>query len=526
MRFFTLLPALPKKSQLISLSKKSPFYMPSPAWPMGQSLLKIGIGLSGVVNVLCPSAIAAPLPIPKRPLSDPVSQTLSTDSPNIRPLLLEPASSHSDILNVQPLPPLADSTLDLTSAQPPAQQPKVNPKQPTTQICQSLQICDRAFTIEIDAAGATALGDLAEAPSALKTDISEIETEAIETKTTEAKPAVEGPPEAPLILNASVERSAAVAPLLSQRVNPEPRYEPKETERTGSLDDLIRAIPRRNAQPRLDDELGTIRASPLRSRGDEDLGILRLLQKAAAPPRPKTPSAFLTGRLGYFNSENAFRLDSRENEQIYQSGLSFAAFPALSENTSLYAIAETNLGRFEQAGDRGYNEIELQLGVRQKLLPRTYAQIGVRNQRFYSFGYERQILGINYIDTVVSHRSIFNSRTWLDSFYQARLGFADTKRSSRFRQTLTLSLNYAVNKDLRTSLLYQLDLEDYTQISRYDVYQQVIGTVSYRLTPESQISVFGGTRFGNSASSDPALSSINLDDTFYGAGLTVNLPLF
>lgn len=517
MRFFTLPPFLPEKSRLVSLSKKSPFYMQSPARPMGQSLLQISIGLSGLVTALCPSAIAAPLPASKKPLSNPVRQTLSTDSPEAR------------LFSPEPFPAPSDSVIELTpklttSAQLSTQGSKDSLKQtiaPTkTQICQSLQDCDRAFTITINAASATALGDQLWASPGLKTDISEIETEVRVTESATD--------------NHSALRREESYPEQVQPLNFKEKEDPaekagtekKKTEIAGSLDSLIESKPRRSPQPQKDDELGTIIVNPLRSRGDEDLGVLRLLKRAAAPPKPKTPIAFLTARLGYFDSENAFRFDNRENENIYQSGLSFAAFPALSENTSLYAIAETNLGRFEQASDRGYNEVELQLGVRQKLFPRTYAQIGLRNQRFYSFGYEQQILGINYIDAVISHRSIFNSRTWLDSFYQSRLGFADAKRSSRFRQTLTLSLNYGINKDLRTSLLYQLDLEDYTQISRYDVYQQVIGTVSYRLTPESRLSVFAGTRFGNSSSSDPDLSGINLDDTFYGAGLTVNLPLF
>ena len=524
MRFFTLPPFLPKKLWLVSFYEKSPFYMQSSARPTGQSLLKISMGLSGIATVLCPSAIAAPLSISPKPLPDTVSQTLLVDSPEARPFSPKPSPSHN-ALDVQPLPLHLDEAIGLAPTQ--ASRAKLEQAitsaktQPKTQIDQSLQNqslqnqslqnCDHAFTIPIDAASATAIGCSEAVSSELKIssleDSSETEPEVADARRF-AKNRLQIEQEAPLSANNSEDTKK------------------QETEIAGSLDDLIDTSPRRNSQPQLDNELGTIRASPLRDRGDEDLGVLRLLQRAAAPPKPRRPIAFLTGRLGYFNSENAFRLDTRESEQIYQSGLAFAAFPSLSENTSLYAIAETNLGRFEQASDRGYNEVELQLGVRQKLFPSTYAQIGLRNQRFYSFGYEEQILSINYIDTVISHRSIFDSRTWLDSFYQARLGFADAKRSSRFRQTLTLSLNYGISKDLRTSLLYQLDLEDYTQISRYDVYQQVIGTISYRLTPESQISLFGGTRFGNSSSSDPALSSINLDDTFYGAGLTVNLPLF
>ncbi len=542
MRFFTLLPFLPIKSRLVSLSKQSSFHMHSPARPMGQSLLHISIGLSGLVATLCPSAIASSLPMAKKPSSETISQTLLTDLLEDRPLSPESSSSPSNAPSIQTLLPPLDSAVDLQTIDSPQTQPQ-------TPICQSLQNCDHTFTNNIDAASATALGAPVEALSGLETDVSAIDTKVIDTKVintevintevinTEVTKTEVTKTESAVEIHGALKREAlltadppteissdAIAQIQPFILEEKQDSNNKKTKIADSLDDLVESATRRIAQPQLDDELGTIRASPLRSRGDEDLGILRLLQRAAAPPKPKTPIAFLTGRLGYFNSQNPFRLDTRASDQVYQAGISLAAFPPISEDTSLYAIAETNLGRFERADDDGYNEVEIQAGIRQKLFPRTYAQVGLRNQRFYPF--DRKILNITYLDAVVSHRSIFNSRTWLDSFYQARLGFANDKRSSRFRQTLTLSLNYGISKDLRASLLYQLDLEDYTQISRYDVYQQVIGNINYRLTPESQISLFGGTRFGNSSSSDPALAKIDLDDIFYGAGLTVNLPLF
>ncbi len=275
---------------------------------------------------------------------------------------------------------------------------------------------------------------------------------------------------------------------------------------------------------KLDDDLGIIRVRQLRSRANEELGILRLLQTAQAsppPPPPKRTTAFLTGRLGLFDSENAFRSDPKLDETIYQSGLSLYLFPRLSNNTNLYAIAETNLARYENFESVNYNEIEFQFGVRQRLLPRTYAQIGWRNQRLYSPGFRDKLFSVNAIDTLVSHRSILSSKLWLDSFYQARLGFADPNSASRFRQTLTLSLNYGITRSLRTNLLYQIDFDDYTQVARFDTYQQVLGIISYNVTPESRLSLFGGTRFGRSSS-----PGVSLEDTFYGAGLNISVPLF
>ncbi|MEL6262483.1 MAG: hypothetical protein AAFR12_15595 [Cyanobacteria bacterium J06626_6] len=272
----------------------------------------------------------------------------------------------------------------------------------------------------------------------------------------------------------------------------------------------------------LDDELGTLRLIQLRSRENEELGILRLLQTAqATPPPPKPPIAFLAGRLGFLDTQNAFRSTPQLDEQIYQSGLTFFVFPRVSDNTSLYAIAETNLARYSNFESVDYNELEVQVGIRQRLLPRTFVQVGWRNQKLYSPGYRDRLFSVHYIDTLISHRSIINKKTWLDGFYQMRLGFADPQTASRLRQTFTLSLNYGISRDFRTSLLYQLDFDDYTQVSRFDTYQQVLGIISYNLTPESRLSFFGGTRFGRSST-----RGVNLNDTFYGAGLNVSVPLF
>jgi hypothetical protein len=305
--------------------------------------------------------------------------------------------------------------------------------------------------------------------------------------------------------------------------------------------DIAQAPDQAESQP--DDELGSLRLRLQRSRDNEELGILRLLRTAQAPPPPPAaPVAFLSGRLGSFATENVFRNDDRNDDRIFQAGITAYYFPQLSERTNLYAIAETSLARYGNLGANytlppggkraDYNQTEFQLGVRQRLFPRTYAQLGWRNQQIYSTGYRERLFGINYLEAQLNHRSVLNSKMWLDSFYQLRWGIAnpvdfdlkDGKTpddTSRLRQTFTLSLNYSATPDLRTSLLYQLDFEDYTKQDRFDQSQQLIGIISYSLTPESQLSVFGGTRFGRSSS-----ALVNLDDTFYGAGLNISVPLF
>ena len=545
--------------------------MPSQALPVRQSLLKVSVGLSGIIHAFCSSAIATPLASSDDTLPEPAQQTFFQPLPSGSQPILSAALPISDISigdrNLHLRPPVSIEQPSLlsvpTTPLEPTEFQKTDAKASEKRLCQLLESCDRDITFNIDATKATAIGELAEAdavssktfyvedagyskasflrsvnPEATNSGSADLESADLEAATRTATP-LESASLEPVLLTSlalsSIDSSpASGSDAFSQRDSIKQRsieWRSQTAQETGDLEagsvrsDSDRALSSGSDTPaKLDDELGTIRAKPIR-RGD--LGILRLLQTSVPPPPPSPPIAFLSGRLSYIDSENALRLDSRLSDEVYQSGLAFRLYPDLSESTSLYAIAEAGIGRFERDGSRGYNELELQLGVRQEILPQTYAQIGLRNQRFYSrdFG-DGQILGINYIDTSLSHRAILDKKTWLDSFYQARLGFSDPETSSRFRQTFTLSLNHAISKELRTNILYQLALEDYTQISRYDISHQFIGTLSYRVTPESRITLFAGTRFGTSSGSDPITSLINLDDTFYGAEVSVNLPLF
>ena len=563
-------------------SKKTLPPMQSQALPVRRCLLKLGVSISGVLSAVCPATLANPPESPLKP---------ADKRPSLKALLPESSTQRYEVDSVPP-PLLISPSADLESradfatdvqegavgelekgsnvqkAQfPKAQFPKAQPpkarlepaqsvlpaKEPVAekrvaeksvlgaqsptypqsveakedlpkslnQICHSIQKCEQSITLNIDAAGAT-IGDVFEV--------------------------------AP---NVRVEALPKSQDNLAQLLRGEDEEELEESEENDNenLDNVLSGeeigIPTEAQDTREDDDLGIIRANPIRS--DVDLGILRLLQTATVKPEPpKAPFAFLIGRVGFLSSDNTFRsngfnpsdfgftgfdgsqLNRRDSAQIYQAGLSLYLFPRLTENTNLYAIAETNLARYEgdnlvslnRAGDTirrtpDYNELEFQLGIRHRLKPRTYVQVGWRNQTLYKFGYEDKFFSAHYLDALISHRSILSSRIWLDSIYQMRYGFASPKTSSRVRHTLSLSLNYGFSKDLRTSLLYQTDLDDYTQRSRFDIYQQVLGIISYGITPEARLSVFGGTRFGHS--SEP---SVNLDDTFYGAGLNVNLPLF
>lgn len=533
MRFFMFLSPHSEKTQPVCLPVMAASASQKQVFPMCQSVVGLGLGFSGFFNLFCTPALASFVGVSAQDSAVSASNFQAIPSLSASAQAISPkgnltgnsakSGSHYGGYSVAVEDSHRPRFASPDSASPDCELP----------FCAANEVVLRAQKVGSDGALAVELAALLSHPALSHVsheDLSVAQNELPDSSVTDSS--VTDSPPAEII---PVRSSVAIAQI--------PDFLPDEL----SKDEVAQ---RPNlAEPQIDEELGSLRVQLQRSRESEELGILRLLQtaQAAPPPPPAAPVAFLSGRLGFFATDNVFRSELRLDDQIVQSGITAYYFPKLSESTNLYAIAETSLARYGNFGANytqteprlgrnfpnvDYNQTELQLGLRQRLRPRTYAQIGWRNQRIYSPGYREKLFGINYLEAQLNHRSILNSKTWLDGFYQVRWGFASPtdadendqtqpSDTSRVRQTFTLSLNYSATPTLRTSLLYQLDFDDYTQMDRFDTYQQVIGIVSYNLTPESQLSVFGGTRFGRSSS-----ALINLDDTFYGAGLNVSIPLF
>ncbi len=276
---------------------------------------------------------------------------------------------------------------------------------------------------------------------------------------------------------------------------------------------------------RMDDELGILRVRPHPLGIDGELGLLRIRPTDEVPvevePEPtRQNSVFLTGRANVYGGGNLFRTPNPIDDRIYQAGVGIFAFPRLSEETNLILSAEANLARYEDLSVVDYNELQFQAGIRQRLGQSSYGQINWRYQDLSTPGSD-SFFTANYIELLLSRRDILNNRTWLDAYYQARVSNSDPKEFSRFSQIATGSLNYGFDPQTRVSLLYQLFLDDYTEIVRFDTYHQILAQVSHDLSSTTRISVFTGVRFGDSSVSD-----INFDDTIYGASINVNWPLF
>ena len=238
------------------------------------------------------------------------------------------------------------------------------------------------------------------------------------------------------------------------------------------------------------------------------------------PPRSTLFPYTTLFRSNVYGGGNLFRTPNPIDDRIYQAGVGVFAFPRLSANTNLVLSAETNLARYEDLSVVDYNELQFQAGIRQRLGQRSYGQINWRYQDLSTPGSD-SFFTANYVELLLSRRDILNNRTWLDTYYQARLSHSDPKAFSRFSQIATGSLNYGFDPQTRVSLLYQLFLDDYTEVVRFDTYHQILAQVSHDLSSTTRISLFTGVRFG-----DSSLSTINFDDTIYGASINVNWPLF
>ena len=275
----------------------------------------------------------------------------------------------------------------------------------------------------------------------------------------------------------------------------------------------------------IDDELGILRVRSQPLGIDSELGLLRIRPTEDVPlevePEPtRQTSVFLTGRANIYGGGNLFRTPDPIDDRIYQTGVGIFAFPKLSENTNLVLSAEANLARYEDLSIVDYNELQFQAGIRQRLGQRSFGQINWRRQDLNTPGSE-SFFTANYLELLLSRRDILNHRTWLDTYYQARWSTSDPKEFSRFTQIATGSLNYGFTAQTRVSLLYQLFIDDYTETSRHDTYHQVLAQASHDISSTTRISLFTGLRFGRSS-----LSSVNFDDTIYGASINVSLPLF
>ncbi|MDX2097525.1 MAG: hypothetical protein SFW36_07080 [Leptolyngbyaceae cyanobacterium bins.59] len=254
---------------------------------------------------------------------------------------------------------------------------------------------------------------------------------------------------------------------------------------------------------------------------DPELGILRLQELEVQPPPRPQPSVYLLGRVDYLRSSNIFSGIDPIDDNLVRGGFTLWAAPALGPQTYFVASASGNVIRYFNQSQFSYNELLFTGGVYQQLSPRMYGQLSWVNQRLFTVESGEQFLDDHSIRLEVGRTDPIADRLNLDTFYQFRVSFADPSSRSRVINYFSLGLSYDVDPNWQAGLEYQISLTDFTQQQRNDTYQQVLGRLSYRLTPESRINILGGYSFGASSN-----STVNFNGSILSVNISFSLPLF
>ena len=256
---------------------------------------------------------------------------------------------------------------------------------------------------------------------------------------------------------------------------------------------------------------------------DPELGKLRLRELGETPPPSERskPTVSLLGNAGYLRSNNLFAGVDPVDDGLLRSGLTLLATPSLGPRTSLFAAVTGNLIRYGEQSEFDYDELRLNLGLRQQLSSRAYGEVGWRNRNLFDEEDGDRFLNDHSFYLELGRRDTLAKQLSLDTFYQFRLSFADPDSRSQATNSLGASLIYSLNPSLQAALDYQFALANFTEQEREDQYHQLIARLTYTLSPNSRLYVFGGHNFGNS--SDP---NIDFDGLVFGAGVDFNLTLF
>jgi len=269
-----------------------------------------------------------------------------------------------------------------------------------------------------------------------------------------------------------------------------------------------------------DPELGNLRLRESTEGEDPELGNLRL-RELVEPSPPSQPSVYLQGRFGYFRSNNLFLGVDPIDDGLFNTGLRLVAAPSLGPQTTAFAGVGGNLIRYGNESQYDYNELRFDAGLRQQINRRTYGEVGWINRQLFDKKEGDRFLNDHSLYLALGRRDSLAKRLNLDTYYQFRISFADPSNRSQAINSLGASLGYDVSSSLQASLDYEFSIADFTQQDRLDQSHQVIGRLTYSMSPNSRLYVFGGRSFGDSSASE-----IDFDGFVFGAGVNLNLALF
>lgn len=255
---------------------------------------------------------------------------------------------------------------------------------------------------------------------------------------------------------------------------------------------------------------------------DPELGVLILREREPSISNPQREiPVFLSGKLSFFDTDNAFSGLDPVNDQFWQLGASISATPTLGPRTLLIAEAEGTLVRYNDLTALDYNELSLQASLWQVFASGLYGEIGWQNRQLFSNDDSDRFLDEHSLQTRLFYREQLADDLRLDTYYQLRVSFTTPKDRSRVLNRLVTSLTYQLTPNIDMGLIYLLSYTDYTQTERQDLTNQISAQISYEFSPRNRISLFSGYLFGDST--DP---NIGFDNFIFGATLNVGVRLF
>jgi hypothetical protein len=268
---------------------------------------------------------------------------------------------------------------------------------------------------------------------------------------------------------------------------------------------------------------------------DDDLGILRIRDQPQIPvatARPPVKIGFFSARLAIASSDNILLsvndVGGLTGDTFLRPSIAFGVYPSLGPQTALIATADYGLQRYGAQSSLNYDDLRLRVGLRQGLTPRSYGQLIFTYQELYRPGGNRNRFFKNTaLGLTLGRRDPITPRLALDTYYLIQFNGAQSTSSgtatdfSRLFQSAGGYLGYDITPQIQAGISYQLNFIDYTAQDRYDTFQQVLGQVVYRISPNLRFNVYGGVSFGRS--SEPR---VRFNDTFFGAAIDATIPLF
>jgi hypothetical protein len=254
---------------------------------------------------------------------------------------------------------------------------------------------------------------------------------------------------------------------------------------------------------------------------DPELGIIRT-QELPSSTDESSPSVYLTAYSNFFWTDNILSVsDDPVNDGIIQGGLSLSAFPALGSRTYLVSSVSGDLVRYTDEVDLDYNDIEFNLGIYHAFTRRAYLELGWDNAQFFDRRSGDRFLNDHSFYTAVGRRDRLTPQLTLNTEYELEYNLSDPVSRNRVSNRLRAILGYQITPKLEADLAYRLTLVDFTAQNRNDFYHQVTLGLNYDLSRDTQISVFGGGRFGDSSE-----SFLDFNSVLVGVSLSVSVPLF